>query len=394
MKKPKIVFTYVEAGMGHIMPITSISNAFEKKYGKYVEIVRSKFYSETGDKNMIKFERGFVSDVKASNTCPPYGFLETFFMNALPYRLLCFFFYHFYNVPVIKKAIKHMEELDADMVVNTHFSPTLIANKTKKRPIIVSYNPDVYLQPFYRIKSDMVMISTERGYKSAKKREKRFNDDNFKCVPFAIREKAFSLFEKKAETKQELGLDSRLTIVLFEGGYGIGKTEKIVKRLVKTDMNLNVVAICGSNEKAYKALKALKPNENINLIVEGFSSNVLEYLSCADIFMGKSGASSVAEPTFFGVAEIITKCATFIEKGNAKYYTDDVKNAVKISNPKKAVKKVKELYDNPAKLQEMKDNALKYHDKYGSEQAADVLFDLLCKKFPELKAQYKEDLKK
>ena len=75
--------------------------------------------------------------------------------------------------------------------------------------------------------------------------------------------------------------------------------------------------------------------------------------------MGKSGASSVAEPTFFGVAEIITKCAASIEKGNAKYYTDDVKNAVTIFNPKKAVKKVKELYDNPEKLQEMKDNALK-----------------------------------
>ena len=71
MNKPKVVFTYVEAGMGHIMPITSISNAFEKKYGKYVEIVRSKFFSETGDKQMIKFERGFVSDVKAANTFPP-----------------------------------------------------------------------------------------------------------------------------------------------------------------------------------------------------------------------------------------------------------------------------------------------------------------------------------
>ena len=148
-----------------------------------------------------------------------------------------------------------MEELDADMVVNTHFSPTLIANKTKKRPLIVSYNPDVYLQPFYRIKSDMVMISTKRGYEHAKKREKRFNDDNFRCVPFAIREKAFELFEKKQETKNELGLDSRLTIVLFEGGYGIGKTAQIVKLLVKTDMKLNIVAICGSNEKAYKALR-------------------------------------------------------------------------------------------------------------------------------------------
>lgn len=392
MNKPKVVFTYVEAGMGHIMPITSISNAFEKKYGKYVEIVRSKFFSETGDKQMIKFERGFVNDVKAANSFPPYGFLETFFMNAISYRFLGFLFYHCYNVPVVKKAIKHMEELQADMVVSTHFSPTLIANKVKtNKPIIVSYNPDVYLQPFYRNDGDLVLISTQRGYEHAMKYKKRFNKENFKCVPFAIREKAFELFEKKDKTKKELGLDGRLTIILFEGGYGIGKTKKIVEILAKTDMKLNVIAICGSNEKAYKALKKLTPSESINLIVEGFSSNVLEYLSCADIFMGKSGASSVAEPAFFGVAEIITNYATFIEKGNAKYYVKDVKNAVIIKNPKKAVKKVRELYENPALLNEMKANALKIHDKYGSEESADALFELLCKRFPNLKEEYDKD---
>ena len=107
--------------------------------------------------------------------------------------------------------------------------------------------------------------------------------------------------------------------------------------------------------------------------------------------MGKSGASSVAEPAFFGVAEIITNYATFIEKGNAKYYVKDVKNAVVIKNPKKAVKKVRELYENPALLNEMKANALKIHDKYGSEESADALFELLCKRFPNLKEEYDKD---
>lgn len=34
MYKPKVVFAFVEAGMGHIVPERSIADAFEEKYGR------------------------------------------------------------------------------------------------------------------------------------------------------------------------------------------------------------------------------------------------------------------------------------------------------------------------------------------------------------------------
>ena len=47
MKKEKVVFTFVEAGMGHIVPATGIADAFEKKYGDMFEVVRWKIFSES-----------------------------------------------------------------------------------------------------------------------------------------------------------------------------------------------------------------------------------------------------------------------------------------------------------------------------------------------------------
>ena len=35
-KKPRIVFAFTEAGLGHIMPLKSIADAVEKKYGDKV----------------------------------------------------------------------------------------------------------------------------------------------------------------------------------------------------------------------------------------------------------------------------------------------------------------------------------------------------------------------
>ena len=38
MAKPKVVFTFTEAGMGHIMPLKNIADSFESKYGDKVKV--------------------------------------------------------------------------------------------------------------------------------------------------------------------------------------------------------------------------------------------------------------------------------------------------------------------------------------------------------------------
>ena len=43
-KKYKVLFPFVEAGFGHIMPLKSVSDAFEQKYGDKVEILKPYFF--------------------------------------------------------------------------------------------------------------------------------------------------------------------------------------------------------------------------------------------------------------------------------------------------------------------------------------------------------------
>ena len=159
---------------------------------------------------------------------------------------------------------------------------------------------------------------------------------------------------------------------------------RITKRLVAKDLPITVIAICGQNDKLYRELSKLKTGENCTLIVEGFCHKTLEYLAAADVFLGKSGASSVAEAAFFGLATIVTKYATSMERDNAEYYLKDVKNAVKIFSPKRVVEQLEEWMREPEKLRVLQENALAYHHTYGAEGAADVLWEMLCKKFPQL----------
>ena len=137
----------------------------------------------------------------------------------------------------------------------------------------------------------------------------------------------------------------------------------------------------------YHKLKDLQPKEHLNLVVEGFCDKTLEYLAAADVFLGKAGASSVADATYFGAALIITKYATSMERDNAAYYLQDVKNALRIFNAREAVDKLEAWLCNPKELITLQNNALRYHDAYGSERSADVLWEMLCEQFPVLQSK-------
>ena len=386
--KPRVVFPFVEAGMGHIMPEHSIADAFEKKYGAYCEIVRSQFYSETNEEPLIRLERNMCNEVKKYNKNHLYGYLNMFMMDVFGPKILSKVIMDVYISGAGKAARKHMEELKPDLVLSTHWSTVYYAQQIADKPINVSYVPDVQIIPLCRYPNDMTLVSTSRGYNDAlKKYKKRFNKDNLRVVPFAIRKQAFEVDLDKKAARRVLGLDeNKLTIVLFEGGYGLGRMKQIVELIAKTEMKMNVVAICGKNEKLYEHLKNVKiESENVTLIVEGFCEKTLEYLAAADVWLGKSGASSIAEATFFGCASIVTKYATTMERDNAEYYLKDVKNCLKIFNAEKVVEKLNEWLENPKELRALQENAWKVHDLYGSEKTADVLWELLCEKFPHLK---------
>ncbi|MBR2988526.1 MAG: hypothetical protein IKC64_02240, partial [Clostridia bacterium] len=117
---------------------------------------------------------------------------------------------------------------------------------------------------------------------------------------------------------------------------------------------------------------------------QGFTDQMLKFIASADLFCGKSG-NIIAEPTFFGVPSIITKHATDIERIIAKNYVQYVKCALNIFNTKKIVDKIERFIAHPEELAVLAQNAQRVKKYYGAEQTVDLIFDMLCKKYPDLK---------
>lgn len=385
--KPRVAFTFVEAGMGHIVPEAAVCDAFERKYGDKCEVVRSKFYTETDNTDMHNFEDGFVRTVQLQSRSRVFGKL-CILGNKLAGDALAQQFVMSMRYPdsrAGRTALKHLKELDADVLFTTHWATAYYVGKLKKsRPYTIMFCPDAYSNGMFNIDCNDFLIPTEEGLKKANHR-RMYAGGNGRVVPYPIRDEAFALRGKKAEVREKLGIGAdEFVVILADGGYGMAKLEKTVNELIEcgradSATKLRIIAACGKNEKAVERLNALECPPNIKLDVYGYTDKMLELVCASDLFAGKSGANSMAEPTFFGLPVIITKCITPIESGIRKYYMNTVGNAMYIPDPKKAAEKIFAFASHPEELAPYAERAESVADAYGAEAIADFIYDRVSK---------------
>lgn len=376
MEKMKILFPFVEAGFGHIMAEEAICSAFEKKYSDYFEIIRCNFFKDYGEP-MLKFEKRMCDEVKRYNKCVLYGYINIAAMNITGRNGSKFVMEHL--VPgTYADCMKRMEEISPDVVISTHWATNYYAEHMKNKPYTVMYGPDAHLNKFFRYPCDLDLISIPFGYERAKKFKKRFNDENLKLVPTAIRKEAFETERDKAKLRQKLGLKDKFTVIVMDGGYGVGLTEKLSHALIKENLPINVIAVCGKNPELYDRLKDLK-GDLTDFYPLPFCQNILEYISASDLYFGKSG-SGILEPAFFNVPIVVTHSANTIEKFIADHYIKYVGDAIRIESVKKCVNFVKDTISGGEQYNKLLNSTDKLQ-KFGGDGIADVIFESLDKRF-------------
>jgi 1,2-diacylglycerol 3-beta-galactosyltransferase len=96
----------------------------------------------------------------------------------------------------------------------------------------------------------------------------------------------------RATERRRLGLDPDLTtgLVMF-GGHGSSVMVKIARKLQASKLNLQLILICGHNERLAAELRGIPGRK----YVEGFTTEVPYYMHLSDFFIGKPGPGSISE---------------------------------------------------------------------------------------------------
>lgn len=125
--------------------------------------------------------------------------------------------------------------------------------------------------------------------------------------------------DRRAE-KQRLGLDpERPTGLVLFGGHGSRVMRKIVERLDRSGLDVQLILICGKNEKLAQALRNQKTR--MTRFVEGFTKEIPYYMHLSDFFIGKPGPGSLSEAVAMRLP-VIVECNSWTlvqERFNAEW---------------------------------------------------------------------------
>jgi 1,2-diacylglycerol 3-beta-galactosyltransferase len=122
------------------------------------------------------------------------------------------------------------------------------------------------------------------------------------------------------EERKKLGLDPDLptALVLF-GGEGSNVMVEIARRLGNINLDLQLILICGRNQKLRARLQALRTRNR--MFVEGLTKDIPYYMHLSDFMIGKAGPGSISEAIRMGLPVIVERNAWTLpqERYNAEW---------------------------------------------------------------------------
>jgi processive 1,2-diacylglycerol beta-glucosyltransferase len=169
----------------------------------------------------------------------------------------------------------------------------------------------------------------------------------------------FAEAKDKAAMRKKLGLAAnRTTILLSAGGFGVGPVEHIVTTLLDLEHPAQVVAICGRNAELKTRMDKLAAKSSARrgtLVPVGYTTAMDEYMSAADVLVGKPGGLTTSEALAKGLLLVIVNPIPGQEERNSDHLLEEGA-AIRCNNLPVLSFKIDRLLDDAPRLARMKEN--------------------------------------
>ena len=371
----KLLFFYLNTGGGHLAPAKAVAQKI-KEIRPEIEITLIDGFENANKSFRDLIEKG-------------YKFLQ----NKAPW--LYEFIYAVNKFPIFSKSTiknitkliqKDFEELiknqAPDKIVIFHsflIEPTLkVIEKIKlKIPVLIIVTDPITPPPIWFIKKNLDYIVFSENAKQIAKNQK-ISERNINVFPFAINDKFTKEMSKKDIIEFKKGLDIKTNkpmILVMGGADGIPKGKKIVKQLIRHNIDAEITVVCGRNKKLFNKILDLKKKFKFdNLKVFEFVDYVYELMNASDIVISKSGASTFMEILLTKKIPVISSYLWEQEKGNVDFIVNNNLGVYETS-PKKIAKFCAELLNNKLIYEKFRDNISKKGIENGTDKIAKFIID-------------------
>ncbi len=265
-----------------------------------------------------------------------------------------------YHRPAVRLLEEYWKRSDPDLVVSfvPHFNRE-IAQSLHAIPFMQVITDFADHPPHFWIEreSGFVVCGTEQAVRQA--RAIGLPDSRiFRASGMIIHPRFYERVEiDRAAERRRLELDpARPTGLVMFGGNGAGVMRDIAANLDASGLDLQLILICGRNEKLRAQLQ--RPKRRIPMYFEGFTTEVPYYMRLSDFFIGKPGPGSISEALAMRLPVIVERNAWTMphERFNADWVVEHGVGIV-VDGFKKGIAAAVERMLEPSALAQFRERA-------------------------------------
>ena len=381
-RKIKILVTFIEAGMGHIVTAQSIYEALKQKKDDNIEVIDSYILHRTP--LLKKYEDFLVEQTKLSSSNKFHSKSQFVAMKIFgPQTSL-----RFVHSTVYKKQrnayVEELKKINPDIIIDTHYFAAHCAcyyrDHFKKSVKVVTYNPDNNTHGWWDKNVDYFITNNDMATREAIEKLK-IPKDRVKQVFFITRKAVAETDKPKEFYREKFNIPKdKFAVVLADGVYAKAKLPEFVDELLKSQKEMTIVAIAGKNKELYQKYTSedMKVPPNITFLPFEFTPLAHEIYCACDLFITKGGPNAILDAVFMRTPILVNYCASDIERQTCKLFVNEYNCGVEIKDKKKAREFVENCIDNPKILQKYVQNEEKFDkNRNGATEIADFVLDLV-----------------
>ena len=222
-----------------------------------------------------------------------------------------------------KKFKRVIDEFDPDVIVSTHSFAARILDIVKERYGLraktVGIVTDFTVHPYWEeaLRLDRLIIPAEELAPLAL--AKGFREEQLRPLGIPIDPK-FSVSLDKGEAREILRLSPTLpTLLLMSGSMGHGGICKLLSRIDTMEEDLQLIVVCGNNEKMKKRIAGRKWRKPMLLL--GYTHDVPLLMDASDAILSKPGGLSTSEALVRRLPMVIFDPIAGHEERNTEFLT-------------------------------------------------------------------------
>jgi len=225
---------------------------------------------------------------------------------------------------ITNKFSLFIRDFGPDAVVCTHVFGAMVLDELKAKKKfdtpVISILTDYTFHPFWDDLPFIEYIVTGSPLMDRMASKKGIPGE--KLLPFGIPvNPKFIKSICKTEARAKLGLDPHMFTVLYmSGSMGFGHITRNIRILDSMAEDMQIICVCGNNEKAYGKLKSLDLKKNI--LVYGFAENIDLFMDAADCAVTKPGGMTITECIHKKLPMIFCDAIPGQEVRNAEFFVN------------------------------------------------------------------------